>query len=26
VFRVDSFEAEIAQEVTQLFVKFRCNP
>jgi hypothetical protein len=23
--RVDSFEVEVAQEVTQLFLKFRCN-
>jgi hypothetical protein len=23
---VDSFEVEVAQEVTQLFPKFRCNP
>jgi hypothetical protein len=23
---VDSFEVEVAQEVTQLFLKFRCNP
>jgi hypothetical protein len=24
--QVDSFEVEVAQEVTQLFLKFRCNP
>jgi hypothetical protein len=26
MFQVDSFEVEVAQEVTQLFPKFRCNP
>jgi hypothetical protein len=26
VFRVDSLEVEVAQEVTQLIPKFRCNP